>query len=50
VRVAPLSREHQESTKSYAAKLASHARAELKRLQEEKAFAESAELSPHAAD
>jgi len=50
VRVAPLSREHQESTKSYAAKLAVHARAELKRLLEEKAFAESAELNPHAAD
>jgi hypothetical protein len=50
VRVAPLSREHQESTRSYAAKLAIHARAELKRLLEEKAFAESVELSPHAAD
>ena len=50
VRVAPLSREHQESTKSYAAKLAFHARAELKRLQEEKAFAEGTEFSPHAAD
>jgi hypothetical protein len=50
VRVAPLSREHQESTKSYAAMLAIQARAELKRLLEEKAVAESAELSPHAAD
>jgi hypothetical protein len=50
VRVAPLSREHQESTKSYAAQLATHARAELKRLLEEKAFAEAAEFSPHAAD
>jgi hypothetical protein len=50
VRVAPLSREHQESTKSYAAQLAHHARAELKRLLEEKAFAEAADLSPHAAD
>jgi len=50
VRVAPLSREHQESTKSYAAMLAIQAKAELKRLLEEKAFAESAEFSPHAAD
>jgi len=50
VRVAPLSREHQESTKSYAATLAMHARAELRRLLEEKAFTESAEFSPHAAD
>ncbi len=50
LRVAPLSREHQESTKSYAAMLAIQARAELKRLQEEKAFAESAVTSPHAAD
>jgi hypothetical protein len=50
VRVAPLSREHQESTKSYAAMLAIQARAELKRLLEEKAFSESVELSPHAAD
>ena len=48
--VAPLSREHQESTKSYAAQLATHARAELKRLLDEKAFADSAEFSPHAAD
>jgi hypothetical protein len=50
VRVAPLSREHQESTKSYAAKLATHARAELKRLLEEKAFTEWTAVSPQAAD
>lgn len=50
VRVAPLSREHQESTKSYAAMLAVRAKAELKRLLEEKAFSESAATSPHAAD
>ena len=50
VRVAPLSREHQESTKSYAAMLAVQARAELKRLLEEKAVAESVVTSPHAAD
>ena len=50
VRVAPLSREHQESTKSYAAKLATQARAELERLLQEKAFVEATEFSPHAAD
>jgi hypothetical protein len=50
VRVAPLSREHQESTKSYAAMLAMQARAELKRLLEEKAFTELVELNPQAAD
>jgi hypothetical protein len=50
VRVAPLSREHQESTKSYAAKLATQARAELKRLLEEKAFTEWTAVSPQAAD
>jgi hypothetical protein len=50
VRVAPLSREHQESTKSYAALLAMQAKAELKRLLDEKAFAESAVTSPQAAD
>jgi hypothetical protein len=50
VRVAPLSPERQESAKSYAAQLARHTRAELKRLLEEKAIAETDELSPHAAD
>ena len=48
VRVAPLSAECQASTKSYAAELAERTRAELKRLLEEKAFAE--ELSPSGAD
>ena len=50
VRVAPLSPERQESAKSYAAQLASHTRAELKRLLEEKAFVDTAEFSPQAAD
>jgi len=50
IRVAALSREHQESTKSYAAMLAMQARAELRRLLDEKAFGESVATSPHAAD
>jgi len=50
VRVAPLSAERQLSAKSYAADLAAHARAELNRLLEEKAFAEADEPSAHAAD
>jgi hypothetical protein len=50
VRVAPLSTERQESAKSYARDLAAHARAEIKRLLEEKSFTEFSESSPHAAD
>jgi hypothetical protein len=52
VRIAPLSPERQESTKSYAAGLAAHARAELKRLMDEKAFVEAGDhsSSPSAAD
>ncbi len=50
VRIAPLSRERQESAKSYAAQLAAVARAELKRLLDEKAFVEAGDLSPNAAD
>jgi hypothetical protein len=50
VRIAPLSRERQESTKSYAAGLAAHARAELKRLLDEKSFVEAGDPSPSAAD
>ena len=50
VRVAPLSRERQQSVKSYAQDLTAHARAELQRLMDEKAFAESGEPSAHAAD
>jgi len=48
VRVAALSRERQNSAKSYAQELAMLTRAEIKRLMEEKAFADTAE--PHAAD
>ena len=50
VRVAPLSAERQASTKLYAADLADRARAELKRLLEEKAFAEEGEFSHSGAD
>jgi hypothetical protein len=50
VRVAPLSAERQASTKLYAADLAERARTELKRLLEEKAFAEEVELSHSGAD
>jgi len=48
VRVAPLSVERQQSTKSYARQLATLTRAEIKRLLEEKEFAEANE--PYAAD
>jgi hypothetical protein len=48
VRVAPLSRERQNSAKSYAQELAMLTRAEIKRLMEEKAFAET--IEPRAAD
>ena len=47
-RVAPLSIERQQSAKSYAQELAMLTRAEIKRLLEEKAFADIVE--PHAAD
>jgi len=50
MRLAPLSRERQDSAKTYAAELVSRARAELKRLREEKAFYEVVESGPHAAD
>lgn len=50
IRVAPLSRERQESAKSYAAELAAIARAELKNLLDEKAFFETGDLTPHPAD
>ena len=50
VHVAPLSRERQESVKSYAQDLAAHARTELRKLLEEKALAETAEFSSQAAD
>ncbi|PYV64823.1 MAG: hypothetical protein DMG97_33890 [Acidobacteria bacterium] len=48
VRVAPLSVEVQQSAKSHAQHLAMLTRAEIKRLLDEKAFAEVVE--PHAAD
>ena len=48
VRVAPLSAEVQQSAKSHAQHLAMLTRAEIKRLLDEKAFAEVVE--PHAAD
>ena len=48
VRVAPLSVERQQSTKSYAQQLATLTRAEIKRLLEEKEFAE--EIESYAAD
>jgi hypothetical protein len=47
-RVAPLSVERQQSTKSYAQQLAMLTRAEINRLLEEKAFAEVVE--PYPAD
>ena len=50
VRVAPLSRERQQSTKSYAERLATLARAELKKLMEEKKRADSVELMAPASD
>ena len=48
VRVAPLSVEVQQSAKSHAQHLAMLTRAEIKRLLDEKAFAQVVE--PHAAD
>lgn len=50
VRVAPLSRECQESAMSHAKSLAALTRKELQRLMKEKAFTESSDLVPQAAD
>jgi hypothetical protein len=50
VRVAPLSRECQESAMSHAKSLAALTRKELQRLMKEKAVTESSELVPQAAD
>lgn len=50
LRVAPLSREGQESAMSHAKNLAALTRTELKRLMKEKAVAESSDLVPQAAD
>jgi hypothetical protein len=49
MRVAPLSREHQQSVKSYAQRLANLTRAEIENLLGEKARTE-AEIGPGAAD
>jgi len=50
VRLAPLSRECQESAMSHAKSLAALTRAELQRLLKEKATIESGDLVPQAAD
>ena len=50
VRVAPLSRECQESAMSHAKSLAALTRQELQRLMKEKAVTESGDLVPQAAD
>ena len=50
VRVAPLSRECQESAMLHARNLAALTRAELQRLMKEKAITESIDLVPQAAD
>jgi hypothetical protein len=50
VRVAPLSRECQESAMSHARNLAALTRKELQRLMMEKAVTESSNLVPQAAD
>jgi hypothetical protein len=49
-RVAPLSRERQQSTKSYAQELAALARAEIKKLMDEKDRADAVELMAPASD
>ncbi len=50
VRVAPLSRERQESAKSYARELAALTRAEIKKLMKEKDSADAIESMAPAAD
>ena len=50
VRVAPLSRERQESAKSYARELAAMTRAEIKKLMKEKDSADAIESMVPAAD
>lgn len=50
LRVAPLSRECQQSAKMYALNLAEVTRAELQRLKNEKSIAELGERSPQGAD
>ncbi len=50
LRVAQLSKECQDSVRSYAQNLAALTRAELRRLTQERELAEAGELSPHGAD
>ena len=50
VRLAPLSREHQQASRLYAEQLAELTRAEIKRLVEQMNLTEGNELCPHAAD
>lgn len=50
VRIAPLSRERQESAKSYARELAALTRAEIKKLMKEKDSADAIESMAPAAD
>ena len=50
VRVSQLSRERQESAKSYARELAAMTRAEIKKLMKEKDSADAIESMPPAAD
>jgi hypothetical protein len=49
VRLAPLSRERQQSAKSYVEQLAANTRAEIERLLHEKTIYETADV-PHPAD
>jgi hypothetical protein len=50
IRVRQLSKERQESVESFADHLAAATRAELSRLREEQAAADSSELGPEGAD
>lgn len=50
LRVAPLTPEHQQSAKDYAARLMAHARAELDKLIQEGTFWEGNDPTPQAAD
>lgn len=49
-RVAPLTPEHQQSTRAYAAMLAAHTRAELERLLEQVSAWDPNDCTPQAAD
>jgi hypothetical protein len=50
VRLAPLSQERRKSAESYARQLAALTRAEIRKLQQEKALNEIFEMGPLAAD